>query len=283
MKPRDGAMPGVPCWIDLIQPDPQATMAFYRDLFGWTYEVRTPADAPFTYAYARIDDLLVAAVGGPSAPDSPDGWTQYVWVDSVDETVALVDANGGKVLAPPTDVPGAGRVATLADPVGGVFGVWQAAENRGIELANAHGAWNFTSLVTGDREGADAFYRAVFGWERESFGPDDGSTPTFWKQPGYGAFLADHDPDIKAWQESSPDELRGFSDAVAWLEADPAATTARWDVTFAVDDADAAMARAVELGATETVPPFDTPWTRQGVVVDPQGAALTLSQYKPEG
>ena len=282
MIPRDGAIPGVPCWIDLIQPDPEATMAFYRDLFGWEYEVRTPAESPMTYAYARIDDLLVAAVGGPSGPHTPDGWTQYIWVDSADDAARVVEANGGKVLGPPDDIPGAGRVATFADPFGGVFGVWQAAENRGVQLVNAHGSWNFTNLVTDDREGADAFYRAVFGWERESFGPDDASSPTFWKQPGYGAFLADHDPEVKAWQESGQ-HMGGFSDSVTWLETDPSATTARWEVTFAVDDADAAVARALELGATERTALFDTPWTRQGVVVDPQGAALTLSQYKPEG
>ena len=118
MIPRDGAIPGVPCWIDLIQPDPEATMAFYRDLFGWEYEVRTPPEAPVTYAYARIDGLLVAAVGGPDGPDTPEGWTQYIWVDSADDAARAVEASGGKVLGPPDDIPGAGRVATFADPFG---------------------------------------------------------------------------------------------------------------------------------------------------------------------
>lgn len=280
--PRDGAIAGVPCWIDVVQPDPDATMAFYADLFGWTYEVRTPPEAPATYAYARKDDLLVAGVGGPPSPDGPWGWTQYLWVDSADDAAAAVEAGGGRVVSAPTDIPGAGRMAVCTDPFGGMFGLWEAGENRGVQLVNVDGSWNFTNLVTADREGADAFYRSVFGWERESFGPDDSSSPTFWKVPGYGAFLADHDPEIKAWQESGQ-HLGGFSDSVAWLDTDPSATTARWDVTFGVDDADAAFTRALDLGATERTPLFDTPWTRQGVVVDPQGAALTLSQYKPEG
>ena len=186
------------------------------------------------------------------------------------------------MIAPPSDIPGAGRMAVCADPLGGVFGVWQAAENRGVQLVNVDGSWNFTGLHTADPAAADAFYRAVFGWELESLGPEGSGAPTFWKQPGYGAFLADHDPEIKAWQESGQ-HLGGFSDSVTWLEPDEAASPAWWEVTFGVDDADAAFARALELGATAKVPLFDTPYTRQGTVVDPQGAALVLSQYKPEG
>jgi uncharacterized glyoxalase superfamily protein PhnB len=48
-----------------------------------------------------------------------------------------------------------------------------------------------------------------------------------------------------------------------------------------VADADAAFARALELGATEVTPLFDTEYTRMGTVLDPQGAELTLSEYRP--
>ncbi len=34
MSEQDLSLPGVPCWIDTAQPDPQAAVAFYRDLFG---------------------------------------------------------------------------------------------------------------------------------------------------------------------------------------------------------------------------------------------------------
>ena len=35
MLERDGYMPGVPCWVDTTQPDPEAAVAFYNGLFGW--------------------------------------------------------------------------------------------------------------------------------------------------------------------------------------------------------------------------------------------------------
>ena len=38
MSERDGYIPGVPCWIDTTQPDPEAAADFYGDLFGWELE-----------------------------------------------------------------------------------------------------------------------------------------------------------------------------------------------------------------------------------------------------
>jgi len=50
---------------------------------------------------------------------------------------------------------------------------------------------------------------------------------------------------------------------------------------LAVADADAAVAKAKDLGASVVAPLVDTPYTREGVVRDPQGATLTLSEYRP--
>lgn len=54
-----------------------------------------------------------------------------------------------------------------------------------------------------------------------------------------------------------------------------------WDVTFSVDDADASVARASELGGEIVVDPFDAPWVRVAVVSDPDGVAFTVSQFTP--
>jgi uncharacterized protein len=283
MLPRSSYPAGVPCWLDLLQPDPEATMAFYKGLFGWSYEVRTPPQAPSTYAYARLDGQIAAAVGGPPGPSDPSGWATYVSVASADETAEAVRANGGTVVEEPMDIPGAGRVAHCTDPHGARIGVWQPDGTHGVELVNAHGSWNFSELHTPDPEASIAFYCAVFGWtcDRIELGP--GETAWLWRVPGYGAFLAEADPEIYGRHDSEgvPD---GFSDAVAWMEPYDVADTsqsAHWTVTFAVTDADAAFDRAVELGAEVVTPLFDTPFTRTSVVRDPQGARLALSEYRP--
>ena len=284
MLVRGGYPAGVPCWVDVVQPDIEATTAFYGELFGWTFEVRTPPAAPQGYAYARLDGHLVAGVGGPPASGTdPTGWTTYVWVDSADATAHLVEANGGRVIAPPVDIPSAGRVAVCADPAGAVFGVWQAGQNRGAQLVNVPGSWNFSELNVRDADGAKRFYEAVFGWVCNPLAMGTDQAMGMWRVPGYGDFLARRDPEIRQRQEAdaAPD---GFEDVVALMvpaAGGPAEASAYWTVTFAVADADAAFARAIDLGAQVVTPLFDTEYTRMGTVEDPQGAVLNLSEYRP--
>lgn len=280
---RDTYPPGVPCWIDLVQDDLEAMQAFYRDLFGWSYEVKTPPEAPSSYAYAIHDGGSIGGVGGPRTDADPVGWTQYVCVSSADEVAALVTANGGTVVSGPDEVGPSGRVVQCVDPEGAHFGLWEPNELAGAAVVNIAGSWVLTELHTRDVQRAGAFYGAVFGWELGSFGiPGDHSG--FFRLPGYGSFLAERDPAVAAWQEEGGGP-EGFVDAVAVFQPIDDSTEVRphWGVTFAVDDADAAVARAIELGATEAIPLFDTPFTRQSVVRDPQGAELSLSQYRPEG
>ena len=67
MAELDRYIPGVPCWIDTTQPDPDAAAEFYAGLFGWELEETMPADAPGNYLQARLNGGLVAAVS--SQPD----------------------------------------------------------------------------------------------------------------------------------------------------------------------------------------------------------------------
>ena len=46
MPELDRYIPGVPCWIDTSQPDPEAAVAFYRGLFNWELEDAMPPGSP---------------------------------------------------------------------------------------------------------------------------------------------------------------------------------------------------------------------------------------------
>jgi uncharacterized protein len=284
---RDGYPAGVPCWVDTGQPDPEAAVEFYGGLFGWEFEDRMPADSPGRYFVAQLRGRDVAAVGSQpeQAPPTP-GWNTYVWVDSADDTTAKVKAAGGNALMEPFDVLDAGRMAVLTDPEGAVFCVWQAKEHKGAQLVNEPGTWNFSELNTRDPEGAKAFYGTVFGWEAETLDYGDGQT-TMWRLPGYGDFLERRDPDLRR-RMAADGAPEGFEDAVAWLipmtsDQYPDDVPPHWNVTFAVDDADAVADRAAKLGGQVRVPPFDAPFVRMTVVSDPQGAAFTASKYVPGG
>src|ERR1700752_3496679 len=112
MPERDGYMPGVPCWIDTSQPDPDAAADFYRGLFGWELEDVMPAESEGKYLIARLGGGDVAAVASiPEGAPPMAVWNTYIWVESADQTAAQVRAAGGKVLMEPFDVMNAGRMA----------------------------------------------------------------------------------------------------------------------------------------------------------------------------
>ena len=88
MPERDGYIPGVPCWVDTSQPDPEAALPFYRGLFGWEFEDVMPAEAPrASYFIGRIRGGDVAAVGSiPEGAPPLATWNTYIWVDSADDS-----------------------------------------------------------------------------------------------------------------------------------------------------------------------------------------------------
>jgi predicted enzyme related to lactoylglutathione lyase len=111
---------------ELWTPDPEASLRFYGELFGWSRSKEIPLGAPGTY--------LVTAQGG--TPDAgglmpwPSGfhgriaWVQYAHVARVDPVVERLRALGGTVFVPPEDLPGMGRFAIVEDPTGAVFAVY---------------------------------------------------------------------------------------------------------------------------------------------------------------
>jgi predicted enzyme related to lactoylglutathione lyase len=277
MSEQDRYIPGVPCWIDTTQPDPDAAAAFYGDLFGWDVEDAMPPGSPGKYYMGRIRGGNVAGIG--SRPEgAPEGavWNTYVWVEDADETAAKVRDAGGTVLMGPDDVGESGRMAVFADPAGAAFCVWQANAHRGAAVVNEHGSLNFNDLHTRDVEGAKAFYGAVFGWDLLGAGGY-----SMWALAGYGDLLERLRPGTREGMKSmgAPDR---FEDVVASLIRIEDDQPAHWGVTFAVDDADAIAARAAELGGRVVVPPFDAPWVRMTVITDPQGATFTASKFVPE-
>jgi uncharacterized protein len=275
MSEQDRYIPGVPCWIDTTPPDPEAAVAFYRELFGWEFEDVAPPEWPGSYYVGRIRGGDVAAVG--SQPQAgPAVWNTYVWVEDADETAAKVRAAGGSVLMEPDDLQDSGRMAVFADPAGAAFSVWQAKTHRGAAIVNEHGSLNFNNLHTRDLEGAKSFYGAVFGWELLHMG--------MWALPGYGDFLEQRNPGTRENMAAlgAPERFEDVVASAGLIPDDQPDVRPHWGVTFAVDDADAIAARADELGGRVVVPPFDMPWVRMTVISDPQGATFTASKFVPE-
>ncbi len=281
MPELDRYIPGVPCWIDTNQPDPQAAVAFYRDLFGWEIEDAMPPGSERPYFMARLRGGDVAGIG--PVPDGAPGnarWDTYVWVASADDTAAKVRAADGAVVMEPMDVMDAGRTAVFSDPEGAVFCVWEPKQHRGAQVVNEPGSLNFNNLNVRDAEGAKSFYGAVFGWGTI---PMAGGAEA-WRLPGYGDHLELLNPGTLE-RMASMGAPAGFEDVVATLAPLPAEESdvpAHWSVTFGVADADETARKAGELGGQVMAGPFDAPWVRMAVIADPQGATFIASQFVPE-
>jgi uncharacterized protein len=288
MPERHGYIPGVPCWVDASQPDPEAAVEFYGELLGWEFEDMTPPGSERKHFIARLRPRSIFELGRDvtaisSMPESAPpraAWNTHVWVDSADETAAKVRDAGGGVVIEPVDFADASRIAVFTDPEGAAFGVWEAKSHNGARVVNDPGSLNFNGLNTRDPEGAKPFYGSVFGWQTLAM---DGGVE-MWTLRGYGDFIERHHPGLRK-QMSELGAPDGFADVVAQIlpiTDDQPDTPAHWSVTFAVTDADATAAKAAELGGQVIVSPFDAPWVRMTVIADPQGATFIASKFAPE-
>jgi uncharacterized protein len=273
MTERERYSAGVPCWVETLQPDPEAAVAFYGALFGWEFAGpgAMPGDPPGRYFVARLRDRDVAGIGslvvrsGSRAP----AWTTFIRVDSAEVAAEKARGAGGSVLDEPFGALPAGRMAVLADPAGAVICAWEAVAREGAQLVDEPQAWAMSTLLTTDPERSKAFYGAVFGWQTEQFGPP-GAQITLWRLPGYVGGTE---------RQPVPRDVVGVMVAID-PDGSPRPAPPRWSVDFWVDDADRTAERAAGLGGRVIVAPHEISRFRNAVLADPQGAAFSVSQLK---
>lgn len=274
MSEQDRFVPGVPSWVDLTTPEPQAAQDFYGALFGWSFTDGGPAPGGGRYLVAETDG---GAVGGVEE-GRPARWNTYVLVDSVADTAERVRGAGGQVLGEPTDVA-QGRVLAFTDPQGAELRVWEPRGRRGADVVNAHGSVNFNDLHTRDVVAAAEFYGAVFGWRVL----DLGGGMLMWALSAYGDHLETRRPGLRE-SYASMGGPKGFEDVVGSISpVEGGDAPAQWQVTFSVDDADACAARAADLGGRVLKGPFDAPWVRTALLEDPDGVSFVISQFVGPG
>ena len=113
-------MPSPIVHAEIRSTDPDATRAFFGELFGWTFpEGAIPG---YTYVDSGVPDTLPAGIG-PVQGGAP-LVTFFVGVDDIDSAVATASRLGGTVVQAPVRVPGV-AFALIADPAGQVVGLAQ--------------------------------------------------------------------------------------------------------------------------------------------------------------
>jgi predicted enzyme related to lactoylglutathione lyase len=153
----------------------------------------------------------------------------------------------------------AGRMAVIQDPSGGVVSVWEARDNIGAGIVNAHGALTWNDLQTHDVAKATEFYCEVFGWEVAPVDEDAGNERVVIRSGER----------INGGMAKLPESMGE--------EVPP-----HWLPYFAVDDIDNALSAAKENGGDIIVEPMEVPAGKLAVVADPAGAVFGVVEGELE-
>ncbi|SHL94149.1 VOC family protein [Actinacidiphila paucisporea] len=253
---------GVPCWADAALPDLAAGRRFYGELFGWTFDDQGEEFGHYTLALR--DGKSAAALMSKPDPAMPTAWALYLASTDATGAAARIGAAGGQVVFGPDKAGEAGVMLGAVDPGGSLFGVWQAGEHQGFEIADQPGAFCWAENHTRDAAAVDPFYEALFGYRAE--------------QIGDGLHF-----DYKVWSPAGDPELQ-IGGRLRLDGGLPDEQPSAFRIYFAVDDCDAAVATVRELGGRVTEEPADSPFGRLATVTDDQGAVFkVIDPQRKEG
>jgi hypothetical protein len=247
MTKRDIAPFGAPCWIDLLTSDQEASKRFYGDLFGWTID--DPGPDFGGYVNFLHEGIQVGGCMRNDGAGHPDAWSVYLAVGDAARTVDEAVSRGGETVVPPMPVADLGVMAVVTDAGGAVVGMWQPGVHKGFGIYGEPNTPAWFELHTRAYDATLDFYGKVFDWNTRV----EGDTDEF-------RYTVLHAGD---------EDVAGVMDAAGFL---PEGVPSHWAIYFAVDDADAALAKTEKLGGSIVQAAEDTPYGRLAEAADVTGA-----------
>ncbi|MET4896117.1 VOC family protein [Sphingomonadaceae bacterium jetA1] len=249
-------------WYELLTDDVATAQAFYSAVIGWQVGDSGIPDLDYRIVATAEGEAIGGLMQRPAdAPGYP-AWFGYLPVVDVDESLGTIVEDGGTVLKPAWTVPGVGRMALVADPLGAPFYVMAHEAERpsrafaeyGSGAVVGHVVWN--ERIASDPDRALAFFARHFGWTHR------GGMPM--GELGEYRFLADGPVVLGAMMGCPPDGTPG------------------WYFYVAVEDIDAAAGRVTDHGGTIEYGPVEIPGVGHALAArDPQGARFGLVGPRP--
>lgn len=109
------------CYLEIPANRADDSATFYSSIFGWKVRQRGDGNLAFD------DTGSVSGTWVKAADRTPDERTRvYIMVDDIAQTLPQIEAAGGTVLTPRTEIGSSmGAFAAFADPVGNEFGLYE--------------------------------------------------------------------------------------------------------------------------------------------------------------
>jgi len=118
-----------PTHFEIPVDDADRAEAFYRDVFGWSFQRFD--GAPSYYGLATTGDSNPGINGALFQRSDDSVTTLTMSVDSIEDAIAKVTESGGSVVQGKTPIPSMGWFATCADTEGNRFGLYTNDPNAG--------------------------------------------------------------------------------------------------------------------------------------------------------
>ena len=117
--------PGAFCWAELITGDQERAKTFYESLFGWKLKPGQGEESGYLHIMNGESYIGGVPAAHLNSGGAPPHWLIYFAVADADKTFRKATDMHAKVVLPPTDFEGVGRVALLEDPQGAVFALYR--------------------------------------------------------------------------------------------------------------------------------------------------------------
>lgn len=117
--------PGQAGWNEVLTDDPEGTVKFFADVFGWSTKQQDMGAMGKYTIFSKGDEMVAGCMKIPDGMPQTPMWLTYWIVTNVDQSTNRAKQLGGRVDSPPFDVPNTGRMSILADPTGAPFALLQ--------------------------------------------------------------------------------------------------------------------------------------------------------------
>jgi len=245
--------PGKFVWHDLFTNDVSSSKEFYSKLFNWEFEDDDEANSIFTlikFNGKRIGGIV--DINQLKQEVKRPRWLAYISVPDVAAAVKEIESKGGFIFADTRELRNRGTIAIFSDPQGAPLALLESSSGDPIDAEPKTGEWLWNELWTSDTKAAIKFYSNLVGYESD---------------------LVDSESDVDYTVLRKEDKLRAGVFKMP-LEEHP-----DWLPYIAVEDPEATIKLAEQLGATILMNTETITGDKSAVIADPTGAVFSIQKW----